>query len=105
MKESALKRELFLMGLSPKHKGFHYISAAMQNMIEGGALCDPCGAGRDCIKVADTDKRQAECCMRYAINYAWDVNNGRIHLLFPDSKFPPTPVEFLNAFLWSIDDK
>lgn len=89
------------MGLSPRHKGFHYISRALYLARDGSAdgaadaLRTICGA---------SPSRRAERCMRYAIRYAWDVNCGSIREAFPGLDLPPSPVEFVSALLWRMED-
>lgn len=97
MKASRVQREIFMMGLSPRHKGFHYISEA----ICAGGTAPP---GERCAGIPDEGTENAERCMRYAIRYAWDVGGGEIRKLFPNSEYPPSPVEFIHAMLWKLDE-
>ena len=91
MTAAGIKREMQRMGLTPKHKGFFYISERLTELMEKG--------GKENVKVS----RQAERCMRYAINYAWNTENGGIHGLFPNRKTPPNPTEFICAMFWRMD--
>ena len=97
MKASRVQREVFMMGLSPRHKGFHYISAAI---CAGGLSCAAPGS----LGFSEDEAENAERCMRYAIRFAWDVSGGEIHKLFPNSDYPPSPVEFIHAMLWKLDE-
>lgn len=92
MTSAEIKREMQLMGLTPRHKGFFYISGLLTELMGRDG-----GAG---MKLPRTEER----CMRYAINYAWDINEGCIHDLFPDRGMPPTPTEFIYAMLWRMDE-
>ena len=103
MKESTLNSEMFRLGLSPRHKGFYYISRVlMAAQRRGGA-----GTGeryRAALAFSGEEQRRAERCMRYAIRYAWDVSCGSIHELFPGTDVPPAPIEFVHAMLWRLDE-
>lgn len=100
MKASAVQREVFQMGLSPRHKGFHYISSAICAALDSGAF----GSGAPTPESASpSEQENVDRCMRYAIHYAWDVSAGRIRELFPGAALPPSPVEFIHAMLWELD--
>ena len=96
MKDHIVKREICGMGLSPRHKGFYYLSRAIGEMASSEK--EPCDV--QLWAYIDADHSRADRCMRYAIRYAWDVNNGAIHGLFPEAALPPSPVEFAHAMLW-----
>lgn len=97
----SVEKEMFMMGLSPRHKGFHYLSKALRKAESSG--CDVSEA----IRLSDNERemRQVERCMRYAIRYAWDMNEDGIRSLFPYSTVPPTPLEFVHAMLWRLDEE
>ena len=96
--EAAVQKAVFLMGLSPKHKGFYYISMAIREHIGEGDMGVPCPCGTEEGLV----KKRMERCMRYAIRYAWDVSDGEIHRLFPNSRIPPSPCEFISVMRWEL---
>lgn len=102
MRESALNREMFSMGLSPRHKGFYYLSRALC-IAQDGSGADASEAIR--ATCGQSDARTAERCMRYAIRYAWEVGCGSIREAFPGLDLPPSPVEFVSALLWRIDEE
>ena len=101
MTESKAQRTVFIMGLSPRHKGFYYISALLYRLAEDRSL-----DVREEYHRHETqaEHNQEDRCMRYAIRYAWDVNEGEIHRLFPNAKLPPSPCEFITALLWELDE-
>lgn len=101
MKRMSIQREVFSLGLSPRHKGFHYISEGLCALMDGRAATVEKALR---MIVADSKNRRADRCMRYAIHYAWDVNGGRIRALFPGSAFPPSPLELLHAVMWEMED-
>ena len=105
MRESTLKREIFMLGLSPRHKGFHYICAALIDLMNDEEHRDASLSLKRLAEVRHLDSKRAECCMRYAIRYAWDVSGGRIRELFPDSALPPTPIEFMHAMQWRLEEE
>lgn len=105
MKESMLKKEIFMLGLSPRHKGFHYITAALMDLMNEEDHRDANFSFKYVAREKHVDPKRAECCMRYAIRYAWDVSGGRIRELFPDSNVPPTPVEFMHAMQWRLEEE
>lgn len=97
-----INREIQLMGLSPKHQGFFLISKLVASM-EGvpdeklletySTVCAGFEKGR----------RMSDRCMCYAINYAWEIEKGHIHDLFPDRGTEPTPKEFAIAVHWELE--
>ncbi|MBO4562438.1 MAG: hypothetical protein J5772_02375 [Clostridia bacterium] len=103
MRESSLNREILLLGLSPRHKGFHYFSRVLSRLEGRGGYVGAGEAYRMICRETKEDWRRVERCMRYAIRYAWDVNRGSIHLLFPETDTPPAPIEFIQAVLWHLD--
>ena len=102
MNKLSIQKEVFNLGLSPKHKGFHYISDGLSALLDGRA-----SSVEKALRMvgADPKNRRADRCMRYAIHYAWDVNGGRIKSLFPDSAFPPSPLELLHAMMWELGER
>lgn len=98
MSPVAAQRQVFSLGLSPKHKGFHYLSRVLCMAAEGMRVEAACKA------MESGGAREADRCMRYAIRYAWDGNEGRIRALFPFYTLPPTPVELIHALLWEVDE-
>ncbi len=101
MQDLRVSRELFFLGLSPRHKGFHYLSAAI-SMQSGGMEM---GEALNVIRAGtNEDPRQFDRCMRYAINYAWDVAGGGIRGMFPGFTAPPSPKEFIFAMQWELED-
>lgn len=102
MRDHSINRELFYLGLSPRHKGFHYLSAALSGLCGGMEMGEAVRAAR---RGTNEDQKQFERCMRYAINYAWDVSNCGIRSLFPGYTAPPTPTEFMFAMQWELDDR
>lgn len=97
MKLTTAQKMLFEAGLSPRHKGFHYLSAA---------LCRAATAGAGAVRGAMAqDDGHINRCMRYAIRYAWDGNEGDIRSLFRNHSFPPTPLELIHALLWKLDSE
>ena len=99
MRPSAVQKAVCGMGLSPRHKGFYYLSDALT-----AAMCADVNPHFGALySLVDAEPANADRCMRYAIRYAWDVNNGAIHALFPGTGHPPSPVEFFNAMIWYFD--
>ena len=99
-KEMDNNLKVFYVGITPKHKGYHYITALLTEKVRSGVdfekyivtLCD-----KNSIKKGTLIKR-----MQYAINYAWDMNTGSIRELFPFYKYPPSPIEFLFVMSWEL---
>ena len=102
MKDIGISRELFHLGLSPRHKGFHYLSSVLGCLLSGMEFDDAMAAAR---RETHDEHHQFERCMRYAINYAWDVSDCGIRRLFPGYKMPPTPTEFMFALEWELLEK
>ena len=101
MRDLRISRALFYLGLSPRHKGFHYISAAISGLLNGLNMGEALDRVREDAK---DDPKQFDRCMRYAINYAWDVAGGGIRSLFPGFTVPPSPKEFIFAMQWELED-
>ncbi len=97
--ESAVRKAIFLMGLSPRHKSFYYISMALCEYILRAESDVPKPCSDDALV-----RRRMERCMRYAIEYAWNVTCGDIRRLFPNSKLPPSPSEFISVMRWELAD-
>lgn len=98
MRLSAAQKMLFEKGLSPRHKGFHYLSAALCAAARGESV------DKACRSVDAGQTHHADRCMRYAIRYAWDGSEGDIHETFRKYTIPPTPVELIHAILWRLDE-
>lgn len=99
MRRSTAQMLMFSLGLSPKHKGFHYLSRALCAAAGGRSV-------EEAIRATEGEAaQQADRCMRYAIRYAWDGDEGRIKELFPYYRFPPTPVELIHALIWRLEDE
>lgn len=98
MKKRDVHQEVFLMGLSPRHKGFHYLCTRILYMAAGHGR--PVGFTK--VPGENVPVQRVERCMRYAIQYAWDMNEGMIREVFPYSKYPPAPIEFAHAMLWRL---
>lgn len=102
MKESQFQREVFKMGLSPRHKGFYYLSSWLYKAAASDAGTNAQKMRGLFLEMENT--MHVDRAMRTAIRYAWDVVNGEIHELFPNSKYPPAPIEFIHAMLWKIEE-
>ncbi|MBO4849138.1 MAG: hypothetical protein J5586_08315 [Clostridia bacterium] len=105
MREKIVNEEIFGLGFSPRHKGFHYLSAAIGRLSTRTGYVSAGETYRMVGMAAREDWRRVERCMRYAIHYAWEVNHGAIRELFPETNTPPAPIEFIQAVLWRIADK
>ncbi|MCR5808337.1 MAG: sporulation initiation factor Spo0A C-terminal domain-containing protein [Clostridiales bacterium] len=104
MRDSVLEREVFLLGFSPRHKGFYYLCSVLSELMGRNGYVSAAEAyGIACRKNRD-DPSRVERCIRYAIYYAWEVNRGGIRELFPGSQTPPTPVELIRSMLWKLDE-
>lgn len=101
MQDLRVCRELFFLGLSPRHKGFHYLCAAISMQCGGMEMREALSLVREGSK---EDPKQFDRCMRYAINYAWDVSAGGIRSMFPGFTAPPSPKEFIFAMQWELCD-
>lgn len=103
MTRAEINRKLLLLGLSPKHKGFHHLSEILFNMSTDSLRKSP----EEMIRIVSESKRvnlrQIASSMRYAICYAWDVSNGEIHKVFPNYDAAPTLTEFLYVFMWELE--
>lgn len=99
MRPSTVQKAVCGMGLSPRHKGFYYLSDALTAAMQANAK----SCFRELYDLVDAVPANADRCMRYAIRYAWDVNRGRIRSLFPGAGTPPSPVEFFHAMIWFFD--
>lgn len=105
MRESTLEREVFLLGFSPRHKGFYYLCSVVSELMgKSGYVSASEAYGIACRKSMD-DPSRVERCIRYAIYYAWEVSRGGIRELFPGSCTPPTPLEFIRTVVWKLDGK
>ncbi len=90
------------MGLSPRHRGFYYICSWLFKAASTGAETD--AEKMRALFYQMDNPIQADRAMRTAIRYAWDVAKGGIRELFPHSKYPPVPIEFVHAMLWKIEE-
>lgn len=100
MTETTAKLCVFSMGLSPKHKGFHYLSRAFEAAYAGMDVAGACKSVEP-----GGDPQRADRCMRYAIQYAWYSGEGALHSLFPHYTHPPTPVELIHALIWKVEEE
>ncbi len=103
MKEAQFQRAVFKMGLSPRHKGFYYLCSWLYKASVTGAETNA-EKMRELFYQME-NALHVDRAMRTAIRYAWDVSKGEIRNLFPYSKQPPTPIEFVHAMLWKIEEE
>lgn len=102
MRRNEIARAMMTLGLTPRHKGFHYLGTAFLN-VSGGVT--PERAIGIAAAEKGEDPKRLDRCMRYAISYAWDVGNGGIRGLFPGYGAPPSPTELLYVLFWKLDDE
>ena len=97
---------LLHFGISPRHKGFCYLSmAVMAICFESEVFCAGAGDVYTLIQQrTDVSRSQAERCIRYAIEQAWADSDSRLHELFSDHEEPPKLPEFLCRVALYIDD-
>ena len=98
-----IKRKMLALGLSPRHKGFYYIYKLVIELYGSDEEDMGTEFRRICSELSDT-AGGTERCIRYAINYAWDVAQGGIREMFKDRTVPPVPIEFVLAFCWEIQE-
>lgn len=97
-----IKKEMLKMGLSPKHKGFYMLYRVLSELEDAGEG-DWGEEYREILSGFSGGQALAERCMRYAINYAWDVSCGSIRSYFPNLKTAPAPLEFVLALSWEME--
>lgn len=102
MNRTMISRTILLLGLTPRHKGFHYLSAAVLGTSRG---IEPEEAIRLEAEERGEEPARIDRCMRYAIAYAWDVTGGGIRELFPDHGTPPSPTELIYVLFWKMDEE
>ena len=100
MSDTNVKMNLFSLGLTPRHKGFHYLSDAIIELRGDTDMKD--ALERVCAK-RNVNMTYFDNSMRYAINYAWDMTNGHIHELFPNYTSAPMPIEFIFMMKWKME--
>lgn len=80
-------RYVFAMGISPKHKGYAYICELIGALLSSGwpevhtAVCLD-RAYKTVCGIYGVDRRTAERCMRYAVQYAWESGQGAMRGMF-----------------------
>ncbi len=104
MKTAGINREMQLMGLSPRHKGFYFISKIVAEM--DGVPDEKLPETYSRVSSGfEHGRRISDKCMYYAVNYAWEVADGRIHDLFPERKDVPSPMELAIALHWELEKR
>lgn len=101
MNGNEINRAILSLGLTPRHKGFHFLSAAVLNMFGGLA---PEKALARAAEERGEEPARLDRCVRYAVAYAWDMGGG-IRRLFPGCAAPPSPVELMYVLFWKLDEE
>ena len=106
MLDPAVCRYVFALGISPRHKGFHYICGILSIMKEQEASSFRPGEIYPLLGITDEARRRsAERCMRYAVQYAWDTKGSGVCELFRCSGgCPPQLGDLICAAAWELAD-
>lgn len=104
MRTAVINREMQLLGLSPRHKGFYFLGKIVSAM--DGIPDDKLRETYSSVCAGfEHGRRISDKCMYYAVGYAWDIANGRIHELFPGRSDVPSPMELAVALHWELEKR
>lgn len=99
MNRAALNRKLASIGFSPRHKGFYHIGNILSALEKGCAE-----NGREeyvrIVRAMSNGRPNVERNIRYATEYAWEIEKGRIRSLFSGI---PSPMELVLCLHWEFE--